>query len=281
MAKEQVYFDNLSAMIECAEREPTRSAFNLSRNKEENYGRKSMPWSGTYDWQEAVNLATFGWNELRAGVEEAFGPIATEIRDAIPEQNVMVHDVTGAAVDIDAYLRGEPESMIEFVQEPVSTQGRVITIITNVSVSCTVDSERMVKRGVGIAALCYALNLLQHSTEIYVEAGAEYWGGRDNSFSCVTKVKSAQNAEDIDNIMFALAHPSMLRRLYFAVFERRASSSLQKLFGHGYGSPSGVTRAEEVDATIVIDNQGTDIRLLESNPAEWVREQLRKLGLMD
>jgi hypothetical protein len=118
------------------------------------------------------------------------------------------HDVAGSVVDIDRYLTGEPECMIDFPLVEIVKAGRVISLCAGVSASASIRPATLRQRGAEIVALALALSELGYALEVWSEF---HGAGLGHSISVRTLVKGAHDEIDASRLMYALAHPSMLR----------------------------------------------------------------------
>jgi hypothetical protein len=174
-------------------------------------------WSGA-SMADALNMAHTGWEEKLA---ETLNISESAVELAEREHEVMrftevAYDVCGDSVDIGRYLAGEPECMMDWPLQPTSAVGRVITLCASVSASGSVDSSDLIERGQVIAALALALSHIGHSIELWVDASSEASDGSGKTTRQRILVKGANDTLDPARILYAFAHPSMLRRLVFA-----------------------------------------------------------------
>lgn len=275
MTTHRVEYDSLYALVAAAEANTPQSKHRSSRRDETGY-RKG--WAGCATFGEAATLARKGWSVGRDESERIGEAVRAQVTDALPPANVAYHDVSGACVDVGAFLTGVPECMIDFRTDEV--RAPVVTILINGTVSAAVSADRIVKRGIAITALVEALAILQRSCVIFSEVTVT--SGRD-VVSILTNLKGASDALDIDAVMFGIAHPAMLRRLYFGAYENTCPAAMQNRIGFGYGCPGRLTRTDEVGATVVIDPIASSVEVdkMENDPAQWVIDTLHKIGALN
>jgi hypothetical protein len=191
------------------------------------------------------------------------------------------YDVAGGSVNVGRWLSGQPRSMVRHKIVPVPRTGRRVTILANVTASGGVSVDDMNTRGVALCALTEALRMAGIPATVYVACAAnQYIQGGGAVVTTTVKVCDSSSAPDRESVMFALAHPSMLRRLFFADWQG-ISESQYRTFGIGgsYGYPTPFT--DEVKngtgADVVIDAH----MMLGAvkNPAKWIREMLRNVGV--
>lgn len=90
----------------------------------------------------------------------------------------------------------------------------------------------MMLRGAAVLSLADTLERRGFSTELRI-VGNSQAGGQAFRYSIV--YKRAGEPLDIDRAAFAIAHPSSMRRLAFAILEQHRE--LETNFRSGYGSP--------------------------------------------
>src|SRR5579872_461703 len=172
-------------------------------------------FAGYATWEQALNMARSGWHdELDTALELAESAVALAEREHMTDTFQPVWDVSGAEVDVARYLSGEPECMIDFPLSKTSKSGRVIALCASVIYSSTLSEESVKRRGRLIAALAMALSRLGHSTELWADVSTTY---RSTDSRIRVLVKGVDDEIDPAAIMFAYAHPAMLRILGFAV----------------------------------------------------------------
>jgi hypothetical protein len=193
-----------------------------------------------------------------------------------------VFDVSGGAVDIDRFLMGEPENMIEQELMPTAKHGKVVRLIVASTVNCMITQETINARGAAIIGLIQALAMAQHTLEIWRHDGTSVGA---NTWQCVTLLKRPEDVLDIDSLMFGLAHPGMLRRIIFSAMEQETTTIRRRQSFHGsYGAPISripewITAEEGRPFDVVIDSKAIDN--LDRSPIEWLSGVLRGIGIID
>src|SRR6266566_2279928 len=151
-------YDSLAEFAAAAQRRAT--------NRTGCKDRSDSDWTLGASFADAVRMAGEGWTEQ---LDSALGLAESAIETADKEHmtdsfNQPVWDVTGAQVDIGAFLAGTPECMIDYPLTETSKVGRVITLIASISVSASVSADTIARRGRVITALALALSRLGHAT---------------------------------------------------------------------------------------------------------------------
>lgn len=224
-------------------------------------------WAGA-NFPDALALARKGWTrELKSALELAESAVDTaEKEQMIDAFNQPVWDVTGATVDVGAYLAGTPECMIDYPLTETSKVGRVITLCASISYSAAVASDTIKRRGRTMVALAMALSKLGHSCELW----ADLTGGHGNSeFHIRVLVKGASDELDPARVMFAYAHPAMLRVLGFSAIEGMGKSTFVSPRGPDKDLPEGTIYLPEICS-------GRDVPEAE----EFLRKYLGEVGLL-
>ncbi|UED86220.1 DUF7192 family protein [Streptomyces profundus] len=245
--------------------------------------KKDDEWAGG-GFAEALRLATDGW--VRA-LPETDVSIATlrertgqRVRTTVLEPR---WDVTGSEVDIAAYLAGEPECMIDAVPQVTTTVGRVVTLLVPAVCAATTPNAYIQHRGLALAALCSAIVGAGHSVEVWSGWASNPGGERHLA---VARVISPSEPLDLGRLIFAMAHPAMLRRLWFAVWDVQPEPIARTMVDANYGQlpftcypddlPDGVENAYVLP---YLDKTEDQWETLESALA-WCQDMFVDLGLV-
>lgn len=244
-------------------------------------------FGGIKSFQQLMDLATVGWEK---GVHEMISVAESTLETVQKEFDVQtwnsIYDVTGADVDVDRYLSGQPENMISFVMMDTPQVGRVVTLVVNISASCAVDSETITCRGKNIVALVHALEALGIRTELYVDAPSEaifggIGGNRGITANTIVKIKEPEDMLDPAMVMFAFAHPGFLRALILPTmhgFSDRVQTAMG--VGSSYGQPSKRKETDEYpEGTIRLDTELPGVWTADK-AKEFVVKHLKELGII-
>lgn len=241
-------------------------------------------WAGSKTLSEACDLALAGWHEVRPEVDRIMDHLTERLSDRFGSQFVTRHDVTGAFVDMGRFMDCEPECMVSFVEQPQSAMGRVVKILVAGTASAYIQPEDIRRRGIAVIALVDTIHKLGLGVELWWDNSVNGSGpaGRSNTYTTAVKVHDSSEPLDIDEVMFALAHPSMLRRVTFSVQERSETADAQgaRLYG-GYGRPTELGMTKFGDYDVVIERlQSGDEQLVRDSLA-WVMSTVTGLGLAE
>jgi len=193
-----------------------------------------------------------GWHDIRPDVDAMFSRMEEQINMSLGDVFEMRYDYSGDSVDIDRFLMGDPEHMMDYENVPSGRMGRVVRVLVNGSASSFVSPEQIKQRGVLAVALIDVLSKLGVGVELWLESATEY---DSKVHSQLIKIHSSEERLDIDNLMFSMAHPSMLRRVGFSILERTTWAPAKQCAQHGagYGCPHNLTQGKRIGADVEID----------------------------
>ena len=196
-------FSSLSKMVDYVEAIPRDK-----RTGDRDAGYEPGEWAGTPDMPAALKLARHGWAQ---GVENA-----QEIIELLGVQHATQrrrkHAVAGGSVSVGRMLAGNPAHMTNRPKQP----GRkIVTLFAECGMSASIKVENMIARAAIIAAIADILEREGYSCEIVSLVINSRFGSRPGSHTAVT-VKQAGERLNLHDAVFALGHPSFLRRLSFA-----------------------------------------------------------------
>ena len=249
-----------------------------NKNRKSSDNRDSFDFTQTKSLDEAIALGVTGWHDIRAEVDSLFARVEPSCGIAMGDMFETKFDVCGDSGDIDRYLSGEPECMIDYVNVPQARMGRIVRILINGSVNCNVSADDIKKRGVTVTVLVSILNRLGVGVEVYLENCTRSAG---KFHSLLVKLHDSAELLDVDNLMFAIAHPSMLRRVSFSNMEKSKWGEAKKIIQGGYGSANAVKLADYLQADVVVDRMEDATGNYEDNAYKYVMSTVRGLGLVE
>ena len=273
---------NFKAVIDVASL-PTPSHYDgQSLGSRRDTGRKS--WCLGVDFADAVKLAKTGWTKHMAAVLKRRDLLVKRVARQVPKTAV-VYDVEGLDFDIGRVMDGEPEHWVDMVADTSVESGKggkLRRVVVNVSNDYRVKAKAIVAKGILITSLVALMEFsgmnvqVELGSAIRSERGAFRW-------QWVAPFKRYSDALNIPKIMYAVAHPTMLRRLVFGLKENLSTTASQaKDIGvpnGGYGSPMPLSR--DLHGDIYIDNKTIPTDKLDDDDylADWLLEQLRRQGV--
>lgn len=199
----RIHYGTLSEFVEAIEALPLG----------EGNHRSDIPWQGGVTEAEAIDLAKYGWKDGAKRAAEMADKIANRlaIRTGLGQIETIGYDVTGVTYDPGSYMSGVPECWGTL---KVESQKRAIYIGVNICASGGVSADVLFKRGTAIAALTMMLQNAGYPVTIDICEGPV-----SIKLDHVVRVLDASSGSqvDVDRVVFAIAHPAMLRCLYRAI----------------------------------------------------------------
>lgn len=263
-------FDSFWELLDYAEHNPNP----LSSDKDD------ADFSMCASLADAISMARAGWSEVRPKVDDIFDSVAERIADRLDSRFQTLHNYSGFSVDMGRYLQGDPECMLDYVPEEQRAMGRVVKIVFNVACPYYIPAETILRRGVAIVALIDTLHKLGVGIELWADESIEGRSGGKYSNRC--KIHESSQMLDINSVMFAVAHPAMLRRVLFSMQEQSKLADKQGAkIGGGYGLPVNTHRNAGLDFDVVVDKLEEDKDFMTTDPVGWVLSTVSGLGLTD
>jgi hypothetical protein len=232
-------------------------------------------------FKESLRMAREGWtDELASAMEIAESAVSMAQQEhAMDSFNEPVWDVTGAQVDVGAFLAGTPECMIDYPLTTTSKVGRVITLVVSTSFSSILSLDTLVRRGRVITAFALALARMGHAVEIWADSTPVDPGNEGRRLIQRVLVKGVDDELDPGVLMFALGHPSFLRNLLIGARGKLKSpwQAFPQTGGYPTPRPSGYV-AQYPEGTIFLPELKSDSDV--PNADEFLRKYLGELGLL-
>jgi hypothetical protein len=173
-------------------------------------GTSSPEWSGSKNWQEALDYAINGHPVGRTKIEAALPKVTSE-----PEPLWDVAPV-GAFACIPAHAAGVPEDMFIPTEDAPPVSSPIVRIAVNMSASGGVDPQDIVNRGVAIVSLIDRIQASGRRVELIAIKHGHCHGEK---FIWKVTVKRPEEPIDMDRVGLVFATPIMLRRFFFRVME--------------------------------------------------------------
>ena len=204
---------------------------------------KAYKFTHTWTFQDAVNLARYGWAEGVSKIQQ-FEKLDLPTHETFM-QNYDIqteYSVAGGSVNIGRYLSGMPDCMRHMrTSNHHALPSRVQKIMIIGSSSSRASADEILKHGYKIYQIIEALEMANIQTDITLAYSAKNYDRSDDCFyETYIKIKKAEDVLYPEKILFCLAHPAMFRRLVFSENERNSYDiRMTYIFyedgGHGYG----------------------------------------------
>ena len=212
----QVRFDSWDQLLDYVERQPRQTGPHCL---------SQLPRQHDTDWLggvenigQALHLARNGWKrgqewllKMKIGMDS--------ISPTGGSAAVTRFSESGDDVDVDRFLEGEPDHMIEYPLKEFSggKGGRVVKLLINITAGCSASNEACAWRGAIALKLADVLEQSGYRVELAVgEVGIR---GSRKSIFVRSIIKRAEEHVDIDRLAFAFCHVAAQRFLFFRMYE--------------------------------------------------------------
>jgi hypothetical protein len=173
-------------------------------------------WYQSRSLSEALDIAEKGWPEgTRKLMESAGMQSAIALPDMVPVKH---YDVSGEYPDVGAYCAGEIENMVS-LENGMSDIKPVIKIAFAGCISAFVNPDHITNYGIAALSLIDAVQRSGRSVSLHWIWMQHLRIDGGTPMSVNVNISEPSTPLDIDRLAFALGHPSMARRLCFAVLE--------------------------------------------------------------
>lgn len=207
---------------------------------------KNDVWTMTHSFQDAMNLARYGWTGGLKRLEQLKQtdlPINETIKQTYELRTQ--YGIAGGAVNIGRYLAGMPDCMRRVnISNMHCLPSRIQKIFINCCAARDISADEILKRGYMIYQLIESMEMANIQTEITIAFPVNkrnMYHEKDYDFyETYIKIKDATDVIYPEKLLFCLAHPSMLRRLVFSEFERNSYWVRDKFHFHGIRNGYGV-----------------------------------------
>lgn len=210
----------------------------------------SFEFSRTYSFEQAVDMMKNGW-ESKA--KELNLKLKEKMRNtAYVNERKQCAGVAGFQPIVARYLSGDPISMV--TTKTVKQKQKVINIVKSINYSAGCPASLIEKESLKALQLVQKLEANGYRVNLDIALGSAAGENRGkNQVELYTRVriKKASEKLNISKMVFAMVHPSMLRRLFFRFIE--VYPKVTDDFVGGYGAPIDFSKMKEVfDDAIII-----------------------------
>ena len=198
---------------------------------------KSYNTTRTWTFQEALDLAKYGWPEGLRRVKDVEKKIIFSPQEqmGLHYEKTTEYDVAGGSVNIGRYLTGMPDCMrhVKAPREHVFPS-RIQKIFVIDTTHKFTKTDEIINHGYTVYQIVEALELANIRTELTLAHGSNkqdmYSEDDYYFFETYIKLKSPEDVIYPEKIIFALAHPAMFRRLILSSWEREPFF-IRRIFG--------------------------------------------------
>jgi hypothetical protein len=273
----ELLFESIAEVMEVAQDEEgkfTDVACPMeSRDSRTNKARHD--WDYEVGFNGAIELLKSGWPEGTIRVRKLVSGVQAQVRQSVMTVNQVTlgHSVAGIAPDVGRFVAGEPESML--MLENVEVDRSIVKVVVNITSSGGVPAEALERRGAIATALVYLLESQGKTVAVDAVNCVEHVTTKKRLRTRFV-LKRPEYPLDLDRLTFMLAHPAMLRRVWFAVVESALTKRERKVHnlgdgGFGYGIPIDI---KDEDADVYIGRQ-----FVREDHVKVLKGYLRKCGV--
>jgi hypothetical protein len=224
-------FSSLPQLVRYVENIPDKIAQECAdgRNGGWEIGTYETSWSGTENMHRAIDIARNGWPK---GVDLA-SDITAHLLGRHAKQRRRKYSLTGGAVSVGRLLANNPVHMISRPKQPRS---KAITLFVDAGMSSSIKADHAIIRTAMVASVVDILEMNGYSCEVIATFISGSATGKP-IMQMVTTLKSAGEPLNLNDLVFALGHPSYLRRMLFAV---AATNARLRSYWRTMGTPQAV-----------------------------------------
>ncbi len=225
-------YKSLNALLKFLEKNE-----DTTTNQDSSHHEDDGKWSGTKNFEEALELLRSGSDEIKAGLKKNVKVAEDKIAKELNTQpQGYLPDVIGAFFDVAKVIEGEPEAW--YKQPWDKEQKPRIKIPVMGSYNSTFEVEDAIKNASEIIALIKALE----NAGIEIELDMVFYAINctyDNEAMKHTVVMKAYDESFNWNKLSAMLHPSFFRRVIFRDKELLSPDNLTSGYGRT-GEPSDI-----------------------------------------
>lgn len=233
----RITFDSLS---QCAAWAADRSVKRWTTGSSHATGADRLKFTGTASFDEAMTLVQRGWSDGRKKLVK--GVESLVLKKELASAPSFVYDVAGARPEVPLAVAGDPCCMWDTnpLQE---AQTPVLRFVIDVTASCQWEVDELIRWGTVILSVIDSLEAdgrctVELSTAITIQSFCE-----KRQLEFITQIKKPGQHIDFDVMAFAIAHPSMLRRIGFGCCERVVEDKMESFMQESYGRPGSIDPA--------------------------------------
>lgn len=225
-------------------------------------------WDAGVTPSEAIELAETGDPRLVSAQSEAVNRVAAGL--AATPTMTSVRAMSGARVDVGAYLGGSPRCMVRRVRAPRPV--RHVAVYVNGACGADISARNMLVRGATVVGLLEALQTQQIGVDLFLVVGTH---GRSDG-SCFQVIRIDSQPLDLSVASFAIAHPAFTRNVAYYLAE-----TLDQFNGHDWPairSDADTRKALGLEAgDIYIQAPANRDANIISDPATFVQNHISQL----
>lgn len=200
-------------------------------------------WDYGMSWDESLKLAKSGggWSEGARNLKDVKLPESHVQR--LNESLTLECSPVGFMPIVANYLTNTPDSMLTY--ELQESPKKIISIMVNMAIPCSVDAADLLNRGRAILAAIDALQNQGYECELWASVGAKFG---EESIETLICIKQAGELYDLAKVAFCLCSVALFRRLFLRFLEAHETLYLATL--EAYGTPLTANTPLDCDVNI-------------------------------
>ena len=250
-----------------------KSAPSHGRRASEDTSTSTKNFTGSKSFNHAIDMATNGWAEGN----DLITSMTKEIEKVMSHQaSVDVYESApvGEYYDIGDVIVGVPDCARYAVEQVSNTKsGKIVEVGVNISASCGISTQIIVRRGAAVVALVDCLESLGYRCNVSLMIGSSMSGKQQNDR---VSIKSSDNHVDRGVLAFALIHPSSLRRLGFRMTEWNDREQGWMMSSSSYGCPAEHVDESQFDICMTSSSTRDDCWRSTEGAVKWIKDWVKK-----
>lgn len=223
-------FDSPTAVLNAAEHRPVNDAWQGHKRDSD----MKDDWGGVRSFAAAVEKAREGFTEVTEEMKLAYDTSKAYVQERIkPRQVLPINAYVGSTPNVTRAILGLPKDMRRVKMESRKVPG--IEIIYETGLNCRYEDRELKERGARMLVLLSLLTM--HGIPVKLDVSSCVRGLRQNTDEVLMSKYTIQGwgePMNIRKVSYWLAHPSVLRRISFAIWE---TSKYVQCYDRGYGYP--------------------------------------------
>lgn len=223
-----IHFNSINEVVKY-NREHEHTKEFMHRHGSTNASDFYCKFTRTNSYEEAEDLLLHGWDEMAKELNNELNKIKI---NSLGNKNRTVYSVAGFQCSVPRYLQGIPTNMISTKQ--IKTKQKVINITKDFGYASVVKAETIKKESIKVLKLIRDLESNGYRVNLNIAFVSQVYEINKPPYKvCISiRIKNATQKLNIKQLAFPLVHPSMFRRICFALIERLPEC---EWFGSGYG----------------------------------------------
>ena len=239
-------YQSLSEFLSDITSKPNNEFFK-NRRCSETYESPSTAkkWYSSEDFQQASYLLTHGWDtaaQKMATKVKLTNASSTAIRSSKP-----AYGVVGTQASVPRYLQGIPTNMVS--RQMTYAKQKVVTITKGISYGARWTPDQILEECTKALKIIQSMENGGQRVRLNVVWSISSYPTRSHHTICKVCVKQPDERLNISKMSFALAHPSMLRRIFFKWLE--TDTFTKHDMGEFYGCPA----SDEIRNKVLEENE--------------------------